>query len=93
MIEQRSAVKLLKEDPAIETHSWIAGEPSVQDLLTDPVVHAVLRRDGLSTRDLMRAMARARRRLSGTLPVSPTPIPITPVAKSLSGKAGASSTA
>lgn len=44
--------------------AWIVGEPSLQDLLADPLVHAVLRRDGLSLQDLRRAIALGRRRLA-----------------------------
>lgn len=64
MPDQRAVLKLLTENPVTETASWIVGEPSVQDVLRDPVVHAVLRRDGLSLHDLMRAIARGRRRLA-----------------------------
>jgi hypothetical protein len=93
MIEQRSAIKLLDENPVTETVPWIVGEPSVQDLLADPVVHAVLRRDGLSMRDLMRAIARGRRRLSGTLPVSTAPIPMAPAVETLSSETPATGAA
>ncbi|HEY9539923.1 MAG TPA: hypothetical protein VIS03_20175 [Kiloniellaceae bacterium] len=64
MIEQRAVLKLLNENPVTETVPWIVGEPSVQEILGDPVVHAVLRRDGLSLQDLMGAIARGRLRLS-----------------------------
>ena len=70
MIEQRAVLKLLNENPVTETVPWIVGEPSVQDLLGDPVVHAVLHRDRLSVQDLMRAIARGRGRLSPALAVS-----------------------
>ena len=70
MIEQRAVLKSLNENPVTETVPWIVGEPSVQEILGDPVVHAVLRRDGLSVHDLMRAIARGRGRLSPTLAVS-----------------------
>ena len=70
MIEQRAVLKSLNENPVTETAPWIVGEPSVQELLGDPIVHAVLRRDGLSVHDLMRAIARGRGRLSPTLAVS-----------------------
>lgn len=102
MIVRRSAVKLLNENPATETVTWIVGEPTVRDLIADPVVHAVLRRDGLSKQDLMRAIARGRHRLSGTTLSSTTaaatgPIPITPPLEMPSsesaGKPGASDAA
>jgi hypothetical protein len=49
--------------PAPEAHDWTAGEPEIPDLLRDPVIHAVLRRDGLTPQDLADAIARARGRL------------------------------
>lgn len=63
MSDQRAVLKLLNENPVTETAPWLAGEPNVQDVLRDPVVHAVLRRDGLSLHDLMRVIARERKRL------------------------------
>jgi hypothetical protein len=47
-----------------ETSAWIVGEPSVQDLLHDPLVHSLLRRDGLSLQDLQQAIALGRSRLA-----------------------------
>jgi len=76
MIEQRSVLEQLNENPVTETSPWIVGEPSLQDVLGDPVVHAVLRRDGLSTQDLMRAIAHGRGRLSRTRPASSSHAPI-----------------
>ena len=38
-------------------------EPDLRDLLEDPTLHAVLRRDGLSRLDLDAAIAQARARL------------------------------
>jgi len=76
MIEQRSVLKLLSEQPVTETANWILGEPSVQEIMVDPVIHAVLRRDGLGLNDLQRAIARGRSRLApvntavGPLPAS-----------------------
>ena len=43
---------------------WISGEPDLQDLMADPLVHAVLRRDGLGLQDLRRAIALGRSRLT-----------------------------
>ncbi|GAB4358680.1 MAG: hypothetical protein Kow00114_11080 [Kiloniellaceae bacterium] len=68
MIEQRSVLKRLNEQPVTETANWILGEPSVQEMLIDPVIHAVLRRDGLSLNDLLQAVAEARRRLAARAP-------------------------
>lgn len=67
MIEQRGVLKLLSEDPVTETVPWILGEPSIEDLLRDPLVHAVLRRDGLSPQDLLQAIALGRGRLDPAL--------------------------
>lgn len=64
MIEQRVVMEMQNEHPVPEAGSWIAGEPAVQDLLGDPLIHAVLRRDGLSLPDLLQAIALGRRRLS-----------------------------
>ena len=46
-----------------EYNDWIAGEPTLRDLQQDPLIHAILRRDGLSLQDLLQAMAEGRRRL------------------------------
>ncbi len=83
MIEQRSVLEQLSENPVTETSPWIVGEPSLQDVLGDPVVHAVLRRDGLSTQDLMRAIIRGRSGLSPAravrnAPLSTAPLPLSP---------------
>ena len=40
------------------------GEPELGELLDDPILHAVLRRDGISLGDLHAAIARARARLA-----------------------------
>lgn len=46
----------------------IADEPALDDLLADPVLHAVLRRDRLSLGDLEAAIAGARERLRAIAP-------------------------
>lgn len=53
-----------------EASSWIAGEPLVQDLLHDPLIHAILDRDGLDLQDLLQAIALGRSRLAPTLAVT-----------------------
>lgn len=73
MIEQRSVLELLSDQPVTETANWILGEPSVEEVLVDPVVHALLRRDGLRLDDLQRAIAFARRRLDSGLAVRAMP--------------------
>lgn len=57
---------VLAQGPAAagEASNWIVGEPSIPDLLRDSLVHAVLRRDGLTLQDLLQAVALGRRRLS-----------------------------
>jgi len=47
---------------------WIFGEPPLNDFFEDPLVLAVLRRDGLGPEDLAQAIAAGRRRLSSALP-------------------------
>jgi hypothetical protein len=42
----------------------MTGEPALGELLGDPILHAVLRRDGLSLGDLEAAIAGARARLA-----------------------------
>ena len=43
---------------------WISGEPDLQDLLSDPIIHAIMKRDGLSLEDLQQAIVIARCRLA-----------------------------
>ena len=50
--------------PSGDAHDWIVGEPEIRDLLRDPVIHAVLRRDGLGLGDRLQAIALGRRRLA-----------------------------
>ena len=64
MTDERAVLKLLNDSPTPETTPWIFGEPAMQDLLADPLIHAVLRRDGLSLQDLRRAIALGRGRLA-----------------------------
>jgi len=47
-----------------EASAWIAGEPLLHDLLHDPLIHAILNRDGLDLQDLLQAIALGRRRLA-----------------------------
>ncbi|MFM8991366.1 MAG: hypothetical protein ACKOUS_17530 [Alphaproteobacteria bacterium] len=44
----------------------ILGEPDLRELLDDPTLHAVMRRDGLTRLDLDAAIAQARDRLRAT---------------------------
>src|SRR3546814_17556633 len=63
MIEQRAVLKKLTDNPVTETAPWIVGEPSMHEVLGDPVVHAVLRRDGLGLQDLTIGRAAWRERV------------------------------
>ena len=49
------------------------GEPALQDLLADPCLHAVMRRDGVSTEELHRVVRVGRLRLAPERPVALTP--------------------
>jgi hypothetical protein len=42
---------------------WLQGEPSLTDVLADPVVHAIMQRDNVDP-DLLRALLR---RIGGTM--------------------------
>ncbi|MFQ5773759.1 MAG: hypothetical protein ACE5GS_04520 [Kiloniellaceae bacterium] len=41
--------------------SWLEGEPALDDLLSDPVIEMVLRRDRLTPEDVRLAVEQARR--------------------------------
>ncbi len=56
------------ETPDRETSNWILGEPSVQEMLCDPIVHSILRRDGLTGDDVRAALALGRERLKPSAP-------------------------
>jgi len=45
------------------SQDWMAGEPALEDLLSDPILDVVLRRDGLTRRDVWQAVELARERL------------------------------
>ena len=49
-------------------------EPAIDDMLADPIVHAVMRRDGIGEGEVRAALARARRgaALIVTLPATQT---------------------
>jgi hypothetical protein len=38
---------------------WLVGEPTLDDALSDPVVHAILKRDGVSVDGLRRFLEQA----------------------------------
>ncbi len=31
-----------------QSEAWLRGEPSIQELMSDPIIHLVMRRDGLT---------------------------------------------
>ena len=43
--------------------AWFCGEPSVEELLSDPIVHLVMARDGLSPKQVRTHLRAAARRL------------------------------
>ena len=38
----------LQGEPLHQSESWLHGEPSIQEVMSDPIVHLVMRRDGLT---------------------------------------------
>lgn len=64
MMHPQSDPRPASEPSASDRSTWMEGEPAMPELFEDPVVHAVLRRDGLSLADLQRAITLARRRLA-----------------------------
>lgn len=48
------------------THNnWLAGEPHIHEMMTDPIVRLVMRRDNLGPADVWAAIDRARAALHG----------------------------
>ena len=66
MIDPHADASPSSAPPGSDQATWIIGEPAMPDLLSDPVIHAVLRRDGLSLADLQQAITQARHRLADT---------------------------
>lgn len=52
----------------IEQNDWIAGEPALHDVFAEPIVHLVMRCDGVSSEDLRRAVLSAQGRLHRSHP-------------------------
>ncbi|MEM7172868.1 MAG: hypothetical protein AAF530_22075 [Pseudomonadota bacterium] len=48
-------------------HEWIYGEPQLEDVLKDPIVHQVMLRDGVSPGSVLALAATARRHLADRL--------------------------
>ncbi|GAB4572396.1 MAG: hypothetical protein Tsb008_05090 [Rhodothalassiaceae bacterium] len=47
----------------MDSESWIYGEPTLDELLSDPLMAQILKRDGLSTFELRRQMLAVASRL------------------------------
>jgi uncharacterized protein YjiS (DUF1127 family) len=45
---------------SLEKETWLKGEPSFEDLIADPIVHLVMRRDSLTAEDIWAVTYRAR---------------------------------
>ena len=50
----------------LEKETWLKGEPSFEDLIADPIVQLVMRRDGLTAEDIWAVTYRARSALQTT---------------------------
>ena len=46
-----------------QSQAWERGEPSVEELLSDPILDSLARQDGLTLEDVRYALEAARRRL------------------------------
>ena len=49
---------------------WLKGEPPIEEILTDPIMHLVMRRDNLGPADVWAAIDRGRAALHGRAPHS-----------------------
>jgi len=61
-----TALHTLRPNPAPRCTEWnrnIAGEPRLQELLADPCLHLLLRRDGLTLDDVRQVIATAQQHL------------------------------
>ncbi len=48
-MHQLNPVQLpLLGEPLHQSESWLHGEPSIQEVMSEPIVHLVMRRDGLT---------------------------------------------
>lgn len=64
MIDLQSDPSPARAPSSLDRATWMVGEPAMPELFDDPLIHAVLRRDGLSLTDLQRAITLARSRLA-----------------------------
>lgn len=51
-------------------NNWLLGEPPIHEMLADPIVHLVMRRDNLGPADVRAAIERGRAALHGQAPHS-----------------------
>jgi len=49
----------LQGEPLHQSESWLHGEPSIQEVMSDPIVHLVMRRDGLTPESVWAAIQTA----------------------------------
>jgi hypothetical protein len=56
--------RMAAETGSLDQHYWIDGgiEPSLTELLADPIMHAVMQADGLRLQEVLSAVALAGRR-------------------------------
>lgn len=52
--------------------TWLRGEPMVEDMLCDPIIMTIMKRDGVAPDDLRALLQEMSRRLTGSR-VSPGP--------------------
>jgi len=57
---------------------WVAGggEPALDDMLEDPIVVALMSRDGITEHDLRRLIARSRRKAPARFAPGSLPVPV-----------------
>jgi len=48
-----------------QRNEWLHGEPRIKDVLADPIIHTIMRHDGISDEDLRIVVRTARARLRG----------------------------
>ncbi len=55
----------MEEQVGDQWDAWLNGEPNVEDMLADPIVHLVMRRDGITIETMRAAVRAVRARLNG----------------------------
>lgn len=54
-------------------YACLKGEPTLEEILAEPIVLLVLKRNGMTVHDLRRVVTEAAQRLRGSRPVCPIP--------------------